>query len=147
MESTTTVPEPLLLSINDAATMLATSRATLYKLLKTSALRAVKCGGRTLIPTQALREYVESLAAYVPAAQEAEKVKPASPAEAAPPGNRILRFKAVMARTGLSRQQLFVRRGAGTFPPGITVSRGVLGWHQADVDAWIADPASYRVKP
>jgi prophage regulatory protein len=58
----------------------------------------------------------------------------------------MLKFKAVMARTGLSRQQLFVKRTAGTFPPGVTLSKGVLGWDQADVDAWIADPAGYRAK-
>jgi prophage regulatory protein len=59
----------------------------------------------------------------------------------------MLRFKAVMARTGLSRQQLFVRGTAGTFPPGIALSKGVLGWDQANVDAWIADPTGYRGKP
>lgn len=52
-----------------------------------------------------------------------------------------------MARTGLSRQQLFVRGTAGTFPPGIALSKGVLGWDQANVDAWIADPTGYRGKP
>jgi prophage regulatory protein len=140
-------PEPILVSVNNAAAMLGLSRPTIYNLLNAGALHAVKSGGRTLIPTQALRDYAESLEAYAPAAQGGEKVDPSLAAEAAPPANRMLRFKAVMARTGLSRQQLFVRRTTGTFPPGITLSRGVLGWDQADVDAWIADPAGYRAKP
>jgi prophage regulatory protein len=140
-------PEPILVSVNNAAAMLGISRQTIYKLLNAGALRAVKGGGRTLIPTQALREYAESLAVYVPAAQSGVEPKPALSVEAAPPGKRMLRFKAVLARTGLSRQQLFVRRTAGTFPPGVTLSKGVLGWDQADVDDWLVDPANYRAKP
>lgn len=140
-------PEPILVSVNGAAAMLGISRPTIYKLLNSGALRAVKSGGRTLIPTQALRDYAGSLAPYVRAAQSLEKVRPALPVEAGPPGRRMLRFKAVMARTGLSRQQLFVRRTAGLFPPGVTLSRGVLGWDEAEVDAWIADQADYRATP
>ena len=70
--------------------------------------------------------------------------KRTSPAAAAPEASRRLRFKAVMVRTGLSRRELFVRRNAGTFPKGVMLSSGVLGWDRADVDAWIADPNGYR---
>jgi excisionase family DNA binding protein len=58
--------DPILVSVNSAAAMLGISRPTIYKLLNAGALRAVKSGGRTLIPMQALREYAASLPAYVP---------------------------------------------------------------------------------
>ena len=133
----------ILLSVNDAAAALGTSRPTLYKMLNSGALRAVRMGGRTMIPAQALRDYAASLAAYVPETFGEEDATATTAREATSP--RKLRFKAVLEMTGLSRRQLFERRNAGTFPPGVTVSRGVLGWDKEDVEAWIADPAAYRI--
>ena len=60
-------PEPILVSVNNAAAMLGLSRPTIYKLLNAGALRAVKSGGRTLIPTQALHDYASGLSAYTKA--------------------------------------------------------------------------------
>lgn len=56
--------DPLLLCVNDAARMLAVSRPTLYKLLASGKVGAVKLGGRTLIRMASLREYVGTLASY-----------------------------------------------------------------------------------
>ncbi|USU08821.1 helix-turn-helix domain-containing protein [Sphingomonadaceae bacterium OTU29MARTA1] len=135
----------ILLSVNDAAAALGTSRPTLYKMLNSGALRAVRMGGRTMIPAQALRDYVASLAAFVPETF-GEEDKDAPPVVAAEPASsRKLRFKAVLEMTGLSRRQLFERRNAGAFPQGVALSRGVLGWDKEDVEAWIADPAAYRI--
>jgi excisionase family DNA binding protein len=61
-------PEPILVSVIEAAKRLSLSRPTIYKLLNSGALHAVKSGGRTLIPMQALRDYAASLVSYVPAA-------------------------------------------------------------------------------
>lgn len=57
---------PILLSVNDAAAALGTSRPTLYKLLNSGALHAVKMSGRTMIPVQSLRDYAASLPAFEP---------------------------------------------------------------------------------
>lgn len=140
-------PEPILVSVNNAAAMLGIGRATIYKLLNTGVLRAVRSGGRTLIPTQALREYAGSLAAYVPPAQRGEKVKPASAVEAAAGVNRMLRIRSVMTRTGLARTTIYTRAKAGTFPQIVSLGGRASGWREADVDAWIADPSGYRAKP
>ncbi len=139
--------DSLLMSIKDAASILGVSRPTIYNLLKYNAIVAVKIGSRTMIPTQALRDYAASLKTYGPGTPSEGRVKPVLPSHAAPSGHRKLKFRAVMALTGLSRQQLFVRRNAGTFPPGVTLSSGVLGWDRADVDAWIANPAGYGAEP
>jgi prophage regulatory protein len=136
----------LLVSIRDAAIALGVSRATIYKLLKIGKLKGVRLGGRSMIPTQVLRGYAESLSDYALVMPTEGAVSPSSPRKIQQ-GDEKLKFKAVMTRTGLSRQQLFTRRSEGTFPPGVTLSRGVLGWDQSDVDDWIADPTNYRAKP
>jgi prophage regulatory protein len=140
-------PEPILVSINTAAAMLGTSRSTIYALLNSGSLRAVKSGGRTLIPTQALREYAGSLAPYVPAAQRGEKVKRTAVADAAPTLSRMLRVKAVMERTGLARTTIYMRAAAGTFPARVSLGGRASGWRESEVEAWLADPAGYRAKP
>ncbi len=140
-------PDSLLMSLNDSAKALGVSKPTIYNLLRYNAIKAVKLGSRTMIPTQALRDYAASLKTREPEAPGKEPKRLAPLPDATTGGHRKLKFRAVMALTGLSRQQLFVRRNAGTFPPGVTLSSGVLGWDQADVDAWIADPAGYRAEP
>lgn len=140
-------PELILVSVNNAAAMLGFSRVTIYKLLNSGALRAVKSGGRTLIPTQALREYAGSLAAYVPAAQGGKKVKQAAPAPTAPVADRMLRIDAVMARTGLGKTSIYAQSAAGKFPRQIPLGGRASGWRESDVDTWLADPAGYLAKP
>ena len=138
-------PEPILVSVNNAAAMLGISRPTIYKLLNAGALRAVKSGGRTLIHTQALRDYAGTLSSYVPAAMSGEKVKRAAPAEIAPSPNRMLRVKAVMERTGLARTTIYMRAAAGTFPARVSLGGRASGWCESDVEAWIADPGGYQL--
>jgi excisionase family DNA binding protein len=46
-------PDPILVSVQNAAAMLSSSRPTIYKLLNSGALPAVRNGGRTLIPMEA----------------------------------------------------------------------------------------------
>jgi excisionase family DNA binding protein len=66
-------PEPLLLSVLDAASVIGISRATMFKLLKAGSVQAVKLGRRTLIPMQSLRDYVADLPLLEPAPEGMRK--------------------------------------------------------------------------
>jgi prophage regulatory protein len=145
-------PEPILVSTKTAAAMLGISRVTLYKLLNSGAVRAVKSGGRTLIPAQALRDYADALPSFVPPTLGEEKLTPAPSTDAPPPVAPQARVRMnnliqVMQRTGLSRLQVVTRSSAGTFPRPSPLSKRVLKWERSDVDDWLADPANYRAKP
>ncbi|WP_334182090.1 helix-turn-helix transcriptional regulator [Novosphingobium sp.] len=56
----------------------------------------------------------------------------------------ILRLAAVKARTGLSRTTIYRRMDAGTFPRSTQISPGLVGWYEADIDSWVADPMGWR---
>jgi prophage regulatory protein len=58
--------------------------------------------------------------------------------------DRIIRLKTVLARTGLSRSTIY--RTEGTFPPQIRISVNGSGWHESDINRWIADPVAWRPK-
>ena len=47
--------------VENAAALLDVGRTTVFELIRTGRLRAVKLGGRTLIPDAALREFLASL--------------------------------------------------------------------------------------
>lgn len=51
--------EPLAISINDAAKALGIGRSSVYALLKTGSLDAIKIGRRTLLTTASVRRLVE----------------------------------------------------------------------------------------
>lgn len=55
---------PILLSINDTVRVIGLSRPTIYKLIHAGDLRAVKCGGRTMIPMESVQGFVASLPAF-----------------------------------------------------------------------------------
>ncbi len=56
----------------------------------------------------------------------------------------LLRLAAVKARTGLSRTTIYRRMELGTFPGSTRISPGLVGWYEADIDSWIADPMGWR---
>lgn len=58
--------EPILVSVNDACAMISCSRPTLYKFIRESRVRAVRSGGRTLIPLDSLKEYAAALPDMMP---------------------------------------------------------------------------------
>jgi prophage regulatory protein len=58
----------------------------------------------------------------------------------------IIRLKTVLARTGLSRSTLYRKIAEGTFPAQLKISTNGSGWHESDVDRWIADPVGWRPK-
>lgn len=59
-------------------------------------------------------------------------------------GLAILRLKAVQADVSLSKSTIYQRIKEKTFPAAIPLGPRSVGWRRADVDAWLANPASYR---
>ena len=68
--------------------------------------------------------------------------------EASPMSNsdKIIRLKTVLARTGLSRSTIYRKIAEGTFPAQLKISTNGTGWHESDINRWIADPGSWRPK-
>lgn len=66
MPTSAKAPEPILVSVEDAAQMLSICRASLYKLLGSGEIRSVKHGRRTLVPVQSLREWAAGLPGMSP---------------------------------------------------------------------------------
>jgi prophage regulatory protein len=58
--------------------------------------------------------------------------------------DRIVRLKTVLARTGLSRSTIYRKIAEGTFPAQLKISTNGTGWHESEVNRWIADPVSWR---
>jgi prophage regulatory protein len=59
---------------------------------------------------------------------------------------RIVRLKTVLARTGLSRSTIYRKIAEGTFPPQLKISANGSGWHESDINRWVADPVGWRPK-
>jgi len=49
----------------------------------------------------------------------------------------ILRLPEVLARTGLSRTNVYRRVAAGTFPAPVALGPRAVGWRESDVIEWI----------
>ncbi len=58
--------------------------------------------------------------------------------------SRIVRLRTVLARTGLSRSTIYRKIAEGTFPAQLKISMNGTGWHESDIDCWIANPAGWR---
>lgn len=58
--------------------------------------------------------------------------------------DRIIREKTVRDRTGLSRSTIYRKMKDGTFPAKVEISTNGVGWHESDIDLWVADPAGWR---
>jgi prophage regulatory protein len=57
---------------------------------------------------------------------------------------KIIRLKTVLARTGLSRSTMYRKIAEGTFPAQVRISIHGAGWHESELNRWIADPVGYR---
>jgi len=57
--------------------------------------------------------------------------------------DRILRIKAVQARTGLCRSTLYRKMENGTFPRNIKISTRCAGWRESAIEAWLKNPMFY----
>ena len=59
---------------------------------------------------------------------------------------RIVRLRTVLARTGLSRSTICRKIAQGTFPAQLKISANGTGWHESDINRWIADPVGWCPK-
>lgn len=59
--------------------------------------------------------------------------------------DRILRIKAVLERTGLSRSTLYRKIGQGRFPRQLAISERCAGWRESSVSEWMKSPMLYGV--
>jgi prophage regulatory protein len=59
--------------------------------------------------------------------------------------DRILRIKAVLERTGLSRSTMYRKMQNGTFPPQVKLSQRCAGWRESAVTDWMHNPMLYSV--
>jgi len=59
--------------------------------------------------------------------------------------DRILRIKAVLDRTGLSRSTLYRKMQNGTFPRQVHISTRCTGWRESAVNAWMRNPMFFSV--
>lgn len=57
---------------------------------------------------------------------------------------RIIRMETVRARTGLSRSTIYRKMAEGTFPAQLQISANGTGWHESEINRWIANPAGWR---
>lgn len=62
--------DPLLVSVEEAACALGIGRSAMYELLAAGEVPKVKIGRRTLVPAQALSEYVSRKLLATPAATQ-----------------------------------------------------------------------------
>lgn len=58
---------------------------------------------------------------------------------------RLLRMQDVVARTGLSRSQIYQMMSDGTFPPFIKLSPGTSALPESWLDAYIAEKAERAI--
>jgi prophage regulatory protein len=54
--------------------------------------------------------------------------------------DRILRIKAVLERTGLTRSTLYRKIECGTFPHQVKLSERCAGWRESAVTQWMRNP-------
>ena len=59
--------------------------------------------------------------------------------------DRILRLKAVLDRTGLSRATLYRKIDNGSFPRQLKLSTRCAGWRESAVNDWMQNPMFYSV--
>jgi len=60
------------------------------------------------------------------------------------PTPAFFRIRDVLRITGLSRPTLYRRIAVGRFPPPVHLGGRACGWSNLALQAWIANPQSYR---
>ena len=58
--------------------------------------------------------------------------------------DRIIRIRAVLDRTGLSRATLYRKMQKDTFPKRISINDACAGCRDSEVNKWIEDPVCWR---
>ena len=59
--------------------------------------------------------------------------------------DRILRLKAVLERTGLSRSTMYRKMQNGTFPQNVRISTRCTGWRESAVNEWLRNPMYFEL--
>jgi prophage regulatory protein len=62
-----------------------------------------------------------------------------------PTPDRILRLKAVLDRTSLSRATLYRKIENGTFPRQIKLNPRCAGWRESAINDWMRNPMFYSI--
>lgn len=60
--------------------------------------------------------------------------------------DRILRLKAVLNLTGLTRTTLYRRMQEGTFPKNVQISPRCVGWRESAIKDWSRNPMSFSAE-
>lgn len=60
------------------------------------------------------------------------------------PIDRILRIRAVLDHTGLSRATLYRKVKDGSFPAQVKIADRCCGWRESAIVEWQRDPGAYR---
>lgn len=50
---------------------------------------------------------------------------------------KVLRLKAVIARTGLGRPTIYKLQAEGKFPQSISLGARAVGWISSEIDDWV----------
>jgi prophage regulatory protein len=58
--------------------------------------------------------------------------------------DNLIRLREVMARVGMARSTIYNHMAAGSFPQAVRISKGLVAWHEGDINAWVADPMGWR---
>ena len=58
--------------------------------------------------------------------------------------NVMLRLRAVMARTGLSRSTIYLKISNGRFPRQVRLGERSVGWLEHEVEEWIRAAVARR---
>jgi prophage regulatory protein len=64
--------------------------------------------------------------------------------------DNLVRLRDVRARCNLHRATIYRKMANGTFPQSVPLSvdaagnATAVGWYEADINAWVADPTGWR---
>lgn len=59
---------------------------------------------------------------------------------------QVLRLPDVISKTGVSRSTIYSMMDAGSFPKSIPLGGHSIGWLEADVDSWIENQVTSKIK-
>jgi prophage regulatory protein len=60
--------------------------------------------------------------------------------------DKILRWREVHERTGLSRTTVWRETNAKRFPEPVRITAQAVGWRESDIDAWIGSRQAVPAK-
>lgn len=58
--------------------------------------------------------------------------------------NSLLRRKTVLARTGISKSEMYRLIRAGKFPRQESIGGKMVAWRAAEIEQWLLNPVGYE---